>query len=74
MKRYVECSYKKTFETDYQERYTLNPLRFLFVGVKGNIIFYFLGMNKAFLLDRIKPDWKFQYWSNSIDNLIINKK
>ncbi|MDB5229779.1 MAG: hypothetical protein JWN76_584 [Chitinophagaceae bacterium] len=49
----------------------LNPIRFVGEGVKGRMMFYYLGMAKAYLLDRIKPGWKKYFLYHTLDELLI---
>ncbi len=48
----------------------LNPVRFIGEGVQGRAKFYFMGMGKAYLLDRLLPDWKMRYFDAGLDDLI----
>ncbi|MEZ4647318.1 MAG: hypothetical protein R3E97_00790 [Candidatus Eisenbacteria bacterium] len=48
----------------------LNPIRFVGEGVSGRMAFYYLGMGKAYLLDRLLPGWKAQYFEKDLDALI----
>ncbi|MCG8372660.1 MAG: hypothetical protein MI700_03965, partial [Balneolales bacterium] len=68
-------------EASFEEktgRYTtsrvLNPIRFVGAGVKGRVMFYYMGMGKAYLLDRIHPEWKEYYFDMTLDELIENAK
>ncbi len=56
----------------YSQRRAYNPIRFVGSGVRGKLMFYYMGMGKAFLLDRINPDWKSLYFSKTLNQLIIN--
>lgn len=48
----------------------LNPVRFIGEGVKGRVMFYYSGMGKGYLLDKINPDWKNKYFKFNLDDLI----
>ncbi len=58
----------------YQRQSSLNPIRFVGKGVIGRVMFYYMGMGKAFLLDRIKPDWKKHYFMATLDEQIIGEE
>jgi hypothetical protein len=51
----------------------LNPIRFVGEGVRGTVMFYYLGLGKAYLLDSINKDWKKSYFKKNLDDLIISK-
>jgi hypothetical protein len=50
----------------------LNPIRFVGEGVTGRMGFYYLGMGKAYLLDRLLPGWKSSYFEKDLDTLIAS--
>lgn len=50
----------------------LNPIRFVGEGVRGIVMFYYLGMGKAYLLDSLNKDWKRSYFKKNLDELIIS--
>lgn len=50
----------------------LNPIRFVGEGVRGTVMFYYLGMGKAYLLDAINKNWKSSYFNKNLDELITN--
>ncbi len=58
----------------YQRQSSISPIRFVGEGVVGNVMFYYMGMGKAFLLDKIKPDWKKYYFTATLDEQIIGKE
>ena len=39
-------------------------------GVHGRLIFYYLGMGKAYALDRINPEWRAAYRQHTLDELL----
>jgi hypothetical protein len=49
----------------------LNPVRFVGEGVRGRVMFYYLGLGKAVALDRLLPDWKARYRESSLDELLM---
>ncbi|WP_298760444.1 hypothetical protein [uncultured Psychroserpens sp.] len=57
----------------YNENKVFNLIRFVMSGVEGKTVFYYLGMAKCYLLDRLNPDWKYSYFKQELDNLIILK-
>ncbi len=60
--------------SDEEARYsltgTINPIRFVGAGVQGRLMFYYMGMGKAYLLDRINPNWKERYFTYTLDQLL----
>ncbi len=65
--RFPEADYR-----DLKDRYDrdLNPVRFVGEGVRGRMTFYYLGMGKAYLLDRVLPGWKGSYFEQNLDALL----
>jgi hypothetical protein len=61
-------TYHLAWESHYKEE--VNPIRFVGEGVRGSVMFYYLGMGKAYALDRLVPSWKAQYRARSLDALI----
>jgi hypothetical protein len=49
----------------------LAPVRFVGDGVRGRVMFYYLGMGKAVALDRLLPEWKARYRESSLDELLV---
>ncbi len=70
---YPTESYRTRAER-YTTRRVMNPIRFVGGGVKGRIMFYYMGMGKAYLLDRIHPSWKESYFEMTLDELIANAR
>ena len=68
---FPEANYTDTWKSKYGSNPTINPIRFVGEGVKGRVMFYFLGMGKAFLLDKIFPDWKQHYFEQTLDEMVI---
>ncbi|MEM1339131.1 MAG: hypothetical protein AAF717_02950 [Bacteroidota bacterium] len=64
----------KMISPRYSYASTVAPIRFVGEGVIGKIMFYYLGMGKAYLLDRIQPDWKQEYFKKSLDELIVGEE
>ena len=62
-------SYSGTW-TDYYEG-MVNPIRFVGEGGRGRVMFYYSGMAKAYVLDRIRPDWRSKYFSKTLDEILI---
>ena len=48
-----------------------NPIRFIGEGVRGRLMFYYSGMAKAYVLDRINPRWRSEYFKKTLDAMII---
>jgi hypothetical protein len=48
----------------------LNPIRFVGEGVTGRTMFYYLGMGKAYALDRMDAEWKSRYRQATLDELL----
>jgi hypothetical protein len=49
----------------------LAPVRFVGDGVRGRVMFYYLGLGKAVALDRLMPGWKARYLGSSLDALLV---
>lgn len=69
-----DSQYKTVFNEYYGQNKIFNPLRFVYSGVMGNVIFYYSGLAKCYLLDRLYPAWKTKYLYATLDNLIIINK
>lgn len=65
---FPEAEYGDAWDARYAGM--LNPIRFVGEGVKGRVMFYYTGMGKAYLLDRLRPDWHEHYFDESLDVLI----
>ena len=63
-------SYAAVWSEEYGDAPMLNPIRFVGEGVKGRVMFYYLGMGKAYALDRIDPKWHNSYKRASLDALL----
>jgi len=61
-------SYSGTW-TDYYAG-MVNPIRFVGEGVRGRVMFYYSGMAKEYVLDRIRPDWRSKYFNKTLDDLL----
>ena len=48
----------------------VNPIRFVGEGIRGRVMFYYLGMGKAYALDRIDPAWRKAYRRRTLDELL----
>jgi hypothetical protein len=68
--KFPESTYSKVWKS-YAN--SLNPVRFVGEGVKGRVMFYYLGMGKAYLLDRLYPVWKHNYFEHDLDYLISSE-
>jgi hypothetical protein len=64
------CSYEQVYRDRYGPTTMLNPIRFVGQGVSGRTMFYYLGMGKAYALDRMDPDWKRGYRRATLDELL----
>lgn len=62
-------SYSKLWLDTY-ERTGTNPIRFVGEGVRGRVMFYYSGMGKAYVLDRIHPHWRLEYFNKTLDELL----
>ena len=63
-------SYESVFREEYGEGNMMNPIRFVGEGVRGRLMFYYLGMGKAYALDRINPEWRTAYRQQTLDELL----
>jgi hypothetical protein len=70
-KYFTNSDYDKTFEENYSENNIFNPLRFVYSGVIGRMIFYYTGLAKAYLLDRLNPIWKDKYLQFDLDYFLL---
>lgn len=61
--------YGKAWDAHYADM--LNPVRFVGEGVQGRVMFYYLGLGKATVLDRLDPAWRLNYLTRSLDELIV---
>ncbi len=68
--KHYENEYKEIRTQHYGENSIFNPIRFVYQGVQGRLIFYYSGLAKCYLLDRINPDWKNDYLKCDLDHLI----
>jgi hypothetical protein len=66
-----KCGYRDSIVVEHYAR-MINPIRFVGEGVKGRTMFYYSGMGKAYLLDKIKPGWRTMYLKRNLDELIIS--
>jgi hypothetical protein len=58
------------FRQQYGETYMINLIRFVGEGVRGRKMFHYLGMGKAYALDRIDPGWRTAYRQETPDELL----
>lgn len=63
-------NYAAVWRDQYGDVPMLNPIRFVGEGVRGRVMFYYLGMGKAYALDRMNPKWRASYNSSSLDDLL----
>lgn len=63
--------YSKAWKKQYANGF--KTVRFSGEKVADRGMFYISGMAKAYLLDRIRPDWKNFYFKNTLDALITEK-
>ena len=68
--RFPSVAYGNTWNERYRNQ--LNPIRFVGQGVRGRTMFYYLGMGKAYLLDRLVPDWRERYLTSTLDAMIAH--
>jgi hypothetical protein len=62
--------YEDVFRQEYGDTHMINPIRFVGEGVRGRVMFYYLGMGKAYALDRIHPGWRTAYRQGTLDELL----
>jgi hypothetical protein len=65
---FPNSSFSKLWNSIYAGQ--IFPIRFIGEGVTGRMMFYYSGMAKALVLDRIHPDWRTHYFLNTLDALI----
>tara|TARA_R110002051_G_scaffold181774_1_gene251239 strand:+ start:9580 stop:10641 length:1062 start_codon:yes stop_codon:yes gene_type:complete len=58
----------------YKNQSVISPIRFVGEGVIGRVMFYYTGLGKAYLLDKINPTWKADYFDKSLDELLIGEE
>jgi hypothetical protein len=63
-------TYESVFRQQYGDTNTISPIRFVGEGVRGQVMFYYLGMGKAYALDRINPGWRTAYRQRTLDELL----
>jgi len=63
-------NYSTVWREEYGDMRMLNPIRFVGEGVRGRVMFYFLGMGKAYALDHMNPQWRASYRNASLDDLL----
>jgi hypothetical protein len=63
-------SYSTVWREEYGDAPMLNPIRFVGEGVQGRVMFYYLGMGKAYALDHMNPKWRALYKTASLDDLL----
>jgi hypothetical protein len=68
IEHFPQADYAETWESHYSK--SLNPIRFVGEGVKGRVMFYYLGMGKAYALDGMRPGWRERYFELDLDGLI----
>lgn len=66
--RFTNISYDGIWTTHYRDQ--LTPISFVGEGVRGRVMFYYLGMGKAYLLDRMAPGWRDRYLDATLDALL----
>lgn len=71
LQTFPETDFTKIWEENYNSTTHLNPIRFIGEGVRGRMCFYYSGMGKAYYLDRVKENWKNDYFKKNLDELII---
>jgi hypothetical protein len=71
---FITCFKNKYSDEEVKSIYKnmLYPIRFVGEGVRGVVMFYYLGMGKAYLLDSLNKDWKRNYFKKNLDELIIS--
>ncbi len=70
VRAFPTVSYDKVFREQYGDRNMVNPIRFVGEGIRGRVMFYYLGMGKAYALDRIDPAWRKAYRGRTLDELL----
>jgi hypothetical protein len=61
VRTFPRASYDNVFREQYGDGNMVNPIRFVGEGVRGRTMFYYLGMGKAYALDRLSPTWRTTY-------------
>ncbi len=67
---FPSCSYARVYREQYGVTTMLNPIRFVGQGVTGRRMFYYLGMGKAYALDRMDSGWRSHYRQATLDDLL----
>jgi hypothetical protein len=64
-------SYKQLWDENYKSQ--LFPIKHSGRAVRSRTLFYYLGLGKGLLLDRLMPDWKTYYFGEEVwlDDLLI---
>jgi hypothetical protein len=70
VKMFPGASYESAFRRYYGAGTAINPIRFVGEGVRGRVMFYYLGMGKAYALDRLNPSWRAAYRTHTLDELL----
>jgi len=66
--RFPDATYAHAWDERYENM--LAPIRFAGDGVRQRAMFYYLGMGKAYALDRLEPGWKSRYRGTTLDELL----
>jgi len=69
LNQFPNASYQGVWEKSYAA--ALNPIRFVGGGVNGGVMFYYLGMGKAYVLDQLDASWKAKYHGATLDDLLF---
>lgn len=67
---FPNSSYAAVWAQRYGDVSMINPIRFVGEGVRGRVMFYFLGMGKAYALDGLDPGWRKSYKNATLDELL----
>jgi hypothetical protein len=70
VRTFPRANYDSVFREHYGDVNMVNPIRFVGEGVRGRMGFYFLGMGKAYALDRLNPTWRTAYRQHTLDELL----
>lgn len=68
---FPDASYADLWTKSYAGQ--ISPIRFVGEGVSGSMMFYYTGIGKALVLDKIQPDWKMRYFKKNLDALIAER-
>lgn len=68
---FPEWNYQKAWNEHYANQSSF--IRFIGEKTANSNMFYYAGMAKALILDRVNSDWKREYFKKTLDELLIGK-